>query len=79
MNRSVYGYGLQLKPQSFSLRKNRPQNVPLVLFEFLSRKKKIFPDENKSINRDVKKNNRIFRKIGCRLCPSLKNHHIKLG
>ena len=79
MKRSVYGYGLQLKPQSFSLRKNRPQNVPLVQFEFLSRKKKLFPDENKSINRDVKKNNRIFRKIGCRLCPSLKNHHIKLG
>lgn len=62
MNRSVYGYGLQLKPQSFSLRKNRPQNVPLVQFEFLSRKKKLFPDENKSINRDVKKTTEFFVK-----------------
>ena len=62
MDRSVYGYGLQLKPQSFSLRKNRPQNVPLVLFEFLSRKKKLFPNENKSINRDVKKTTGFFVK-----------------
>lgn len=62
MKRSVYGYGLQLKPQSFSLRKNRPQNVPLVLFEFLSPKKKLFPDENNSINSVLKKTTEFFVK-----------------